>query len=177
MFSQIGKTFLTLALTAGAAVSAQAEGLYFGASLGAPNYTTSINGIGGGGGGNGAGLKLSGGFQFTPNFALEGGYFDLGRTEDASGSAKTRGLYMDGVGSVDLGSKWSLLGSLGVAEARFTTTAGDDSSPALKLGVGVQYDLSRTTALRLGYDHYHFSNAFDSKPSVGETVFGVKVGF
>ena len=43
--------------------------------------------------------------------------------------------------------------------------------------MGVQYDLTRTTALRLGYDRYRFADAFDAKPDVGETSFGVKVSF
>ena len=32
-------------------------------------------------------------------------------------------------------------------------------------------------ALRAEYEHYHFSDAFDAKPKVGEYSLGVKVGF
>lgn len=59
-------------------------------------------------------------------------------------------MYGDGDGSNAFAPKWSLLGSLGIAEGHLTTTAGNDASPALKFGVGVQYDLTKTTALRLG---------------------------
>ena len=177
MFIHRNKIFLTIALVAGAAASAQAEGLYLGGSLGTPDYSSTINGAGGSGGGGGLGLKLYGGYQLTPNFAVEGGYFDLGHSKDINGTAKAQGLYVDGVGSVEIAPKWSLLGSVGIADARLRTSTGNDTSPALKLGVGVQYDLTNTTALRLGVARYHFTNAFDAKPDMGEAMLGVKVSF
>jgi OOP family OmpA-OmpF porin len=70
-----------------------------------------------------------------------------------------------------------VLGRAGVAEGRFTTTNGDDSSPALKLGAGLQYDITDRVAVRAEYEHYHFTDAFDAKPKVGEYSLGVKVGF
>ena len=177
MVSQRNKRFIATALVACGMTAAHADGLYVGGSLGAPNYSNSINGIGGGGGGDGTGLKLYGGDQLTPNFAVEGGLFSLGRSSDNMGTVKTRGAYLDAVGSYMFMPKWSVLGSLGVAQARFTTTQGNDSSPALKLGVGLQYDLTERVALRLQYDRYHFTNAFDTKPNVGAYAIGVKVGF
>lgn len=178
MNTRIHTPLVALALLAGAVAGAHAEGLYVGGALSAPNYTDSINGVGGGSGGSGPGLKLYGGYQLTPNFALEGSYFNLGRSHDNNGGeAKAQGLSLDGVGSYEFAPKWSVLGSVGLAEARLETSAGNGSSPALKLGVGLQYDLTKTTSLRLGYDQYRFTNAFDGKPNVGQTVFGVKVGF
>lgn len=177
MFSRAVKPVIALAPLVGGVAGAQAEGLYVGGALGAPDYSSSINGYGGGDGGRGTGLKLFGGYQLSPHFAIEGGLFDLGRTRDTGGSAKVRGGYVDGVGSYEFAPKWSALGSIGLAQARLSTPTGDDTSPGLKLGVGVQYDLTRTTALRLGYDRYRFADAFDAKPDVGETSFGVKVSF
>ena len=84
MVSQRNKRFIATALVACGMTAAHADGLYVGGSLGAPNYSNSINGIGGGGGGDGTGLKLYGGDQLTPNFAVEGGLFSLGRTGGAS---------------------------------------------------------------------------------------------
>lgn len=168
---------LALALAAGFAVSARAEGVYVGGGLSAPDYTNTINGAGGNGGGHGPGLKVYGGYQLTPHFAVEGGYFNLGRSQDIGGTVKGQGLFVDGVGSLELVPRWSLLASAGIAEARFSTPGGNDSSPAVKLGVGLQHDITSTTAIRLGYDRYHFTNAFDGKPDVGQTVLGVKVSF
>lgn len=172
---------LRLSITAAAlaaAVGAHAEGLYIGGALSAPDYRDSVNGYGDGSGGSGPGLKLYGGWKFNPNFAVEGGLANLGRTHDSNGgSAHAYGAFVDAVGIWPVATNWSLLGSAGLAEMRLKTPAGSDSSPALKVGVGVQYDLSRTTALRLGYEQYKFTNAFDSKPSVGQTTFGVNMAF
>lgn len=167
---------LALAVLAGCSLAAHAEGLYAGGSLAAPHYDGPINGIGSKGG-EGIGLKLYGGWQFTPNLALEGGYFALGRSRNAGGSARAQGLYVDGVGSVMFAPRWSLLGSVGLAQARLRTPAGSDNSPGLKLGVGVQYDLTPHAAVRFGYEQYHFSRAFDAKANVGQTGLSVKVGF
>ena len=146
-----------------------------GGSLGTPDYKSSVNGIGGNG--SGVGGKLYGGYQLTPNFAVEGGFVDLGHIDDANGKVNVRGAYVDGVGSYEFAPKWCVLGSVGLAQARFTTTSGNDSSPALKLGAGLQYDLTKTVALRAEYERYHFSDAFDAKPKIGEFTFGLKVGF
>lgn len=175
MFSRITKSTLAAALLVAGIGAARAEGLYVGGGLGAPDYKSSINGISGDG--SGVGGKLYGGYELTPNFAVEGGLFDLGHIDDASGKVNLRGGYVDAVGRYEFAPKWSVIGSVGVADGRFSTTQGDDSSPALKLGAGLQYDLTRTVALRAGYDHYRFSDAFDGKPKVGEYAFGVKVGF
>lgn len=175
MLSRFSKSIIVATLITGGVASAQAEGLYIGGNLGSPDYKSSVNGISGNG--SGTGLKLYGGYQLTPNFAVEGGFFDLGHIDDASGRVKTRGVYLDGVGSYEFAPKWSVLGRAGVAEGRFTTTRGDDTSPALKVGAGLQYDLTKTFALRAEYDHYHFTNAFDRKPNIGEFSVGFKVGF
>jgi OOP family OmpA-OmpF porin len=176
MFTRFNKkAVFAVALLAGGIGAAHAEDFYVGGSVGAPYYHDSINGIGGTGGGTG--LKVYGGYQLTPNFAVEGGLFRLGRTTDSNGTAKVRGGYLDGVGSYEFSPRWSALGSVGVAEGRFSTTLGNDSSPALKLGAGLQYDLTKTVAVRLKYEQYRFVNAFEAKPGIGEASIGIKVGF
>lgn len=162
-------------LLVGCIGAAQAEGLYGGGGLGTPNYKSSVNGISGHG--SGVGGKLYGGYQITPNFGVEGGFVDLGHIDDANGKVKVRGAYVHGVGSYEFAPQWSVLGSVGIAQARFTTTKGNDSSPALKLGAGMQYDLTKTVALRAQYELYRFSDTFAAKPKIGELTFGLKVGF
>lgn len=166
-----------LALSAATAGAAHAEGLYFGAALGAPNYSSTINGSGGGGGGSGPGFGLYGGLTLAPYFAIEAGYADLARSRDVGGVAKTQSIYLDGVGSVKLAPKWALQGRLGIAEGWLETPGGDDHSPGLKIGAGLQYDLTPTYALRLGYDYYRFTSAFHDKANVGQTTLGLKVNF
>lgn len=64
----------------------------------------------------------------------------------------------------------------GLAEGRFTTTCVKDSSPALNLGAGLQYELAKQVPLRAEDEHCPFTDAFDAKPKVGEYSFGVNVG-
>jgi OOP family OmpA-OmpF porin len=178
MNTRIPQALVATALLVGVAAGAHAEGAYVGAAIGQPDYRTPAAGVGGHDGGNGIAAKIDGGYQFTPNFAVEGGYFNLGRSKNiGGGDAKVQGGYADAVGSVEFAPHWSLLGSAGLAEGRFETPSGKDWSPAVKLGVGLQYDVSRSMAVRLGYDHYHFTNAFDDKTNVGATMLGLKFGF
>ncbi len=154
---------------------ARAEGLYAGGSLAAPDWRSDVAGIHSDGGGLAG--KAFVGYGFGPHFALEAGVFDGGHTEDASGRAHLRGVYADAVGSLELAPQWSLLGRAGLAQGRFTGVAGDDSSPALKLGAGLQYALTPRVGLLAEYEHYHFTDAFDAKPNIGAYSLGVKIGF
>ena len=178
MTSRSNLAIAAAALTVAFVGSAQAEGLYIGADLGHPQYGNSVNGIGGGDANNGGvGAKLYGGYALTPNFALEGSLFRLGHSRASDGTVNTEGIGLDGVGNYMFAPQWSVLGRLGVAEARFKTSFGDDSSSALKMGAGIQYDWTKQVALRLQYERYHFLNAFEAKPNVGEFSAGVKVSF
>ncbi|MGA0609666.1 outer membrane beta-barrel protein [Caldimonas sp. KR1-144] len=164
------------ALIAGGTIAAHAEGLYAGAALGSPHYGgDAVAGIDGSG--SGVGGKIYGGYELTPNFAIEGGWFDAGHIDNANGKADLRGAYLDAVGKYPIAPQWSLRGSVGVAEGHFDTSRGDDHSPALKLGVGVDYALTQKVSLSAGYDYYRFSNAFDGKPTVGMPTIGMKIGF
>ena len=159
--------------------SASAEGLYVGADLGHPQYSNNVASIGGGDDADngGIGAKVYGGYTLTPNLSLEGSLFRLGHTRVGGDRVNTNGIGLDAVGNYMFAPQWSVLGRLGVAEGRFNTTFGSDSSAALKMGAGVQYDLSKQVALRLQYERYHFTNAFDGKPNIGEYTAGVKFTF
>jgi OOP family OmpA-OmpF porin len=175
MFTAFKKSIVAGAMLVAGIGAAHAEGLYVGGSLGTPDYRSRINGVSGNG--SGVGGKLYGGYGLTPNFALEGGLFDLGHIDDHTGRVDLRGAYVDALGRYEFAPRWSVIGSVGLAEGRFSTTSGKDSSPALKLGAGLQYELTKQVALRAEYEHYRFTDAFDAKPKVGEYTFGVNVGF
>lgn len=175
MITHLKQLSIGAALCLAALGAARADGLYVGGSLGPPDYRSSINGISGNG--SGIGGKLYGGYQLMPNWAIEGGLFDLGHIDNATGKVNTRGVYVDAVGSYEFAPRWMMLGSAGVAQGHFTSTGGSDSSSGLKFGAGLQYELSRQVALRAQFEHYHFSDAFDGKPNVDAFTFGVKIGF
>lgn len=171
----INKSALIAVLLCAGLGAAQAEGLYVGGNLGSPDYRNGVNGIEG----NGSGVagKLYGGYQVTPNLAVEAGAFDLGHIDEASGKVKSHGTFVDGVASYELAPHWALLGRVGVAYGQLNTSTGDDDSSALKLGTGLQYAISPNVALRGEYEHYRFTNAFDTKPDVGQYSLGLKVSF
>lgn len=175
MIKRFNSAAIAAALLLAGLSAAHAEGLYAGGNLGTPDYHGSINGVSGDG--SGVGGKLYGGYTVTPDFAVEAGLFDLGHIDDGSGKVELHGVFVDAVGRYELAPQWSLLGRAGVAQGRFTTTNGDDSGTALKLGMGLQYELTPQVALRAEYEHYRFASAFDAKPKVGEFSLGVKVGF
>jgi len=83
----------------------------------------------------------------------------------------------DGVARYEFAPGWQVLGVAGLAHGRFHTSAGNDNSPALKIGLGLQYAVNDRTALRLQVDRYRFSNAFGEKPNLGQVSLGVQVGF
>jgi OOP family OmpA-OmpF porin len=171
--------FKPLAAAAGLAIgllslSAHAEGLYVGGSVGTPHFGSSIDGITGDG--SGVSGKLFGGYQFSPNFGVEGGVLDMGRINNASGTVNGHGLYLDAMGLLPVGANWSLLGSVGVARVNLNTSNGDDNGVGLKLGLGAEYAVSRNVALRGEYENYRTA-AFGGHPNIGQYTLGVRVGF
>lgn len=126
------------------------------------------------------GYKLFGGYQFHRNFALEGGYFDLGQFGFTSttlpvgtldGHIKLRGVNLDLVGRLPLGERFSVFAKVGgqYAQAR-DTFRGTGSVNALdpspkrnelnyKLGAGLQYAFSPAVTLRAEAERYRVNDA------------------
>jgi OmpA-OmpF porin, OOP family len=156
------------------AVSAKADGLYVGGALGTPSYQDDVNGISGSG--SGLSGKVFGGYQLTPNFALEAGVADFGHIENSSGKVNGGAGYIDAVAIAPLTNQWALLGSLGIAHARFNTTEGDGSGNGLKVGAGAQYAVSSTIAIRAEWERYQ-PHVFDTRPNVDQYTLGVRASF
>ena len=171
------KTLLLTAALAAATAGAQAESLYAGFNVGAPDYSRPINGTGQDGGPSGYAVDVYGGYRLTPDLALETGFSRLGHSSSPTGTVRTRAVYLDGVGSLSLTPALSALARVGVAETHFLTTLGNDSGPALKVGAGLQYDLGNQFAVRAEIDHYQAHKAFGEQPHVGELVVGLNLHY
>ena len=144
------------------------------------------------------GFKAFGGYEFNRYFALESGYFDLGRfgfTADTTpagslrGDIKIKGGFFDAVGSVPIGEKFSLFARAGLnyADAK-DTFAGTgsatviDSSPHksaanYKFGFGAQYDFTRTVGMRIEAERYRINDAVGNKGDVDLYSAGIVVRF
>lgn len=173
------KPVLTAAILAASlgALPAHADNLYVGAALGLPHFGAGNNGFNGiTGQGSGVSSKLFGGYQFTPNFALEAGVADLGHIKNDTGSVSSQGVFLDAVGLLPLTNKWSLLGSLGVAHVNLNTSNGDASGNGAKVGLGAQYALTSNVVMRGEWEGYRPS-AFGDKPKIEQFTIGARMAF
>ncbi len=112
--------------------------------------------------------KVFGGYQFHKNFALEAGYFNLGKFTYATsapggtlnGKYEIEGVNVDLVGTMPLSPKWSALARVGVQHANTRTgfsgpgypaSASQDNSSRInnvKVGLGLQYEITPSVLLR-----------------------------
>lgn len=133
------------------------------------------------------GFKLFFGKQLNQYFALEAGYFDLGKfgftsTTSANGSlrgeAGFRGANLDLVGQLPLTQRLSLLGRVGGQYVRTTTRfsgnvlAGvtnpsvKESKGGAKVGLGLEYKLTEALALRGEVERYRINDAVGNRGDV-----------
>ncbi|MDP3137789.1 MAG: OmpA family protein [Burkholderiaceae bacterium] len=142
--------------------------------------------------------KIFGGYQFNKNFALEAGYFDLGRFSFAAttvppgtlnGNIRLRGVNLDAVGILPLTERFSALGRIGLnyAQARdsFSGTGAvfvTNPSPSkrdtnLKVGVGLMYAFTESLALRLEAERYRINDAVGNRGNVDLVSLGLVYRF
>jgi OOP family OmpA-OmpF porin len=134
------------------------------------------------------GFKLFGGKQLNRYFAIEAGYFDLGKFDFAAstsgngalgGATKLRGVNVDLVGQLPLTQRLSLLGRAGVEYAKASTHFSGNRLNAVtnpnppnggrrgaKLGLGLEYKLSEALALRGEVERYRVSDALGNRGDV-----------
>ncbi|HYL26144.1 MAG TPA: outer membrane beta-barrel protein [Burkholderiales bacterium] len=125
--------------------------------------------------------KIFGGYQFTPNLALELGYNDFGRiSSDATvtmggttftGNARIEATAFEltGVGTWPLAHQFSVYGKLGVYYAETKSSANvqqttppfasgsssaSDNNTNLTFGVGARYDITRNIAVRAEWQRF-----------------------
>lgn len=125
-------------------------------------------------------FKLFGGYQFNRNFALEGGYFNLGKFGFTSttapagtltGQIRLQGLNLDLVGTWPITERWSAIARIGAqyASARDTFTGTGavgvlNPNPSrretnLKLGLGMQYEINQSMLVRGEVERYRINDA------------------
>ena len=154
---------IALALFAAAAAAQRfPEGFYAGGSLGyakAKTFCTDPALAGGAAScdANGSAWRVLGGYQFNRNFALEAGYHNLGKGKFAGGDMRFDAFEASGLFMMPLGD-WSLLGRVGfmraTAKGGGALAGGKERNNDLTYGAGLQYELSRSFALRGEWQRY-----------------------
>lgn len=140
------------------------------------------------------GYKIFGGYQLNRNFAVEGGYFDLGNfgytattvpAGTLDGRIKLRGLNLDLVGTVPLSENFSVFGRAGLnyAQARDSfsgTGAVQVANPNprkndtnYKLGLGLQYALTESLAVRAEAERYRVNDAIGNRGHIDMVSVGL----
>jgi len=145
-----------------------------------------------------AGYKLYGGYQFNNYFAIEGGYFDLGKfgfTADTrplgtlNGTTRLRGLNVDAVGTLPLIYQLSAFGRVGanVSQASdsfngsgavyVTNPHPSQHSTNLKVGAGLEYAFTRALGLRLEVERYRIEDGVGNKGDIDLVSVGLVYRF
>jgi OOP family OmpA-OmpF porin len=167
------KRILAASLISIAAVGVHAEGAYFGLgygqgkikidSLNIPGVSESIDD-------KAPSYKLFGGYEISKNFAVEVGYQSFHRfNATASDTAPSiliedtdiTGLYVDAIGKLPVGGGFSMLGKLGVMQAKtevsclstgnfgLTCPGASANSTNFRLGLGIEYAATKSAAIRI----------------------------
>ncbi len=124
------------------------------------------------------GYKFQLGYQFAPNFAIEGGYVNLGKTEykytlsngvsneSGSFSYDTHGFNVDGVLILPVNAGVSLFGKLGLVRAE-TKLKGDglesETATATEptFGVGIAWNFWQKLSVRAEWERFFDLNKKD----------------
>lgn len=158
MMMKFSKPLALMALLGTATLAAHAEGLYVGGGLGETKLKHDNPAIGLTDSSDTA-VKAYAGYSFNPNFSLETGVVRFGRFDGTTGSTRAHATYLDAVGLLPLASNFSALGRIGVYDAKLSNaTLGADHTTGLKLGAGLQYDLSKTVSLRGEWERYRLQD-------------------
>jgi len=144
------------------------------------------------------GYKLFGGYKFNRYFAIEGGYFDLGKfgftanTTPAgtlAGNIRLKGVNLDAVGILPINDSFSAFGRLGLnyAQARdaFSGTSAvsvanpnpSKSDTNYKFGAGMQYDFNPALGMRFDAERYRVNDAVGNKGDIDLLSLGLVYRF
>lgn len=133
------------------------------------------------------GYKLYVGRRFHRNFAIEGGYFNLGKFDFSAvtvpagtltGNMKVQGLNLDLVGILPITDRFSAFGRFGLTNARtkdsFSGTGAAvafNTNPSrrdtnYKFGAGLQYDFNYNLGMRLEAERYRINDGVGNKGNI-----------
>jgi len=142
-----------------------ASNLYFGVQLANANYDEVDD--------SSAAFGLFGGFHLNEVLSIEAAYNDFGKAEKAGLKAEASALSLGMVGKLPIKTDFTLFGKVGLAAWDVDVSPGSfsDSGTDVYFGIGADYDISGTAAVRFGIDKYTMSGDID------EDVTSFSIGF
>jgi OOP family OmpA-OmpF porin len=132
---------------------------YVGAGVGAGQAKLSNNGTVQGNDSHETSGKIFGGYQFTPNWGIEGQYVYLGKYDvtngGGSGSYKPESWGLAATGTIPLSNNFYLMGKLGAAfnRLRDSNFSGGNKTDLLA-GVGAGYNFNANWGIRAEYENF-----------------------
>nr|WP_217346427.1 outer membrane beta-barrel protein [Noviherbaspirillum sp. L7-7A]MBV0880846.1 outer membrane beta-barrel protein [Noviherbaspirillum sp. L7-7A] len=115
-------------------------------------------------------FKLLAGYQFSPNFAVEGAYANFGTIKASVGDFMAKGriqsFTLAGLGIIPLSNEAQLFGKIGMHHSRGNFDIGfpgesmssSGHKTGLLLGAGFQYDFTKNLAGRVEYERLNFGS-------------------
>ncbi|MDH4390856.1 MAG: porin family protein [Aquabacterium sp.] len=105
---------------------------------------------------------------------------DGGNSVSVSGNLKGHGYFVDLVGKLPLAQNWGLFGKVGLFHGKAKVSAGNesdsDSGTSYKFGVGAEYALTKSVAVRGEWERYRFK-VFGDAGNVNLLSVGVTLAF
>lgn len=146
------------------------------------------------------GYKVFGGYQLNRNFAVEAGYFDLGKfgytattvpIGSLTGDIRVKGVNLDLVGIWPITDRFSALGRVGVTSARtkghFSSTGWanvpyanahpNERATNVKFGAGLMYDFTPSLGMRVEAERYRINDSVGNKGHVDMVSVGLVYRF
>lgn len=155
--------FAVLALASSAAMAENGTGFYMGGGLGYAGQRVNCDGAESCSKSH-TGVKLLGGYQITPNVAVEGSYGYLGKTSlsalGVDASIKTSGFTVATLGILPVSKEVDLFGKLGMHATQTKLNASYEgkgaslsyNSTGVLAGFGAQYKFTPNLIGRLEYE-------------------------
>lgn len=104
----------------------------------------------------GVGLRIGGGYRFTPNVGLEVNFSQSGKSSDILGTNyKLSATQLAVVGTYPINTEFDLFGKLGMSANKLTPSPGtctNCSKTDMMIGVGGQYNINQQFGVRLQYE-------------------------
>lgn len=144
------------------------------------------------------GYKIFGGYQANKYFAVEGGYFDLGKfgfnantlpPGSLSGNIKVKGMNLDLVGTLPITERFSAFGRIGanyahtqdtfagtgaVTVVRANASARDTN---IKYGAGIQFAMTENLGVRGEVERYRINDAVGNNGDIDLVSVGLVYRF